>query len=68
MNALLVRLQDGEGIVDARWLLSGSDIIIEFGLSEGPEIGRLLKAGREAQATADVQDRRGALAYVRAFY
>ena len=67
MNSLLVRLQGEAGIVDAPRLLSGQDIMIEFGLSEGPRIGQLLEALREAQATADVRDRQGALALVRAF-
>lgn len=67
MNSLLVRLQGEEGIVDAPRLLTGHDIMVEFGLSEGPRIGHLLEALREAQATADVRDRQGALAFVRAF-
>jgi len=67
MNSLLVRLQGEEGIVDAPQLLTGHDIMAEFGLGEGPRIGQLLEAVREAQATADVRDRQGALAFVRAF-
>jgi hypothetical protein len=38
----------------------------EFGLEEGPRVGRLLEAVREAQATAAIGDREGALAFVRA--
>ncbi len=67
MNSLLVRLQGEEGIVDAPRLLTGQDIMMEFGLREGPRIGHLLEALREAQATVDVRDRQGALAFVRAF-
>jgi poly(A) polymerase len=65
MNSLLVRLQGEEGIVRAPRLLTGHDIMSEFGLGEGPEIGRLLEALREAQAVADVRDREEALAFVR---
>jgi poly(A) polymerase len=66
MNSLLVRLQGEEGIVRAPRLVTGRDIMAEFGLEEGPRIGYLLEAVREAQATAQVRDRSGALAYVRA--
>jgi putative nucleotidyltransferase with HDIG domain len=66
MNSMLVRLQGEEGIVRAPRLLTGHDIMSEFGLAEGPRIGRLLEAVREAQALARVSDRAGALAYVRA--
>jgi hypothetical protein len=66
MNSLLVRLQGEEGIVRAPRLVTGRDIMAEFGLEEGPRIGTLLEAVREAQATAQVRDREGALAFVRA--
>jgi putative nucleotidyltransferase with HDIG domain len=66
MNGLLVRLQGEEGIVRAPRLLTGHDIMSEFGLAEGPRIGSLLEAVREAEAIAGVRDRQGALAFVRA--
>lgn len=66
MNSLLVRLQGEEGIVDAPTLLSGHDIMSEFGLSEGPLIGRLLAELREAQATGGVRGRAASLAFVAA--
>jgi poly(A) polymerase len=66
MNSLLVRLQGEEGIVRAPRLVTGHDIMSEFGLEEGPRVGRLLEAVREAQATAAIGDREGALAFVRA--
>ena len=66
MNSVLVRLQGEEGIVRAPRLVSGHDIMSQFGVEEGPRIGRLLEAVREAQATARVRDREGALHLVRA--
>lgn len=46
-------------------LLTGRDLIRQFGLKEGPEIGRLLAALREAQAVGQVTDREGAEEWVR---
>jgi hypothetical protein len=46
-------------------LLTGRDLIDRFGLEEGPAIGRLLTALREAQATGEVTDREGAEAWIR---
>jgi poly(A) polymerase len=66
MNSLLVRLEGEEGIVRSPRLVSGHDIMTEFGIGEGPRIGQLLEAVREAQATAEIHDRAGALAFVRA--
>jgi len=65
MNSLLVRLREAEGIVRAPRLLTGHDIMMEFGLSEGPLVGRLLEDLREAQATGEVHGREAALAFVR---
>jgi len=66
MNSLIVRLQGEGGIVHAPRLLTGRDIMSEFGLAEGPRIGVLLDAVREAQAAGDVHDRESALTFVRA--
>ena len=38
-------------------LLTGRDLIDQFGLEQGPAIGRLLDALREAQATGQVENR-----------
>jgi putative nucleotidyltransferase with HDIG domain len=46
-------------------LLTGRDLIRQFGLAEGPEIGRLLAGLREAQAIGQVTDRAGAEAWVK---
>jgi putative nucleotidyltransferase with HDIG domain len=66
MNSLIVRLQGEGGIVRAPRLLTGHDIMSTFGIAEGPRIGQLLEAVREAQAAGEVRDREGALALVRA--
>jgi len=46
-------------------LLTGRDLIDQFGLKQGPAIGRLLTALREAQATGQVTSREQAEAWVR---
>ena len=46
-------------------LISGKDIMKEFGLEEGPKIGELLETVREAQASGQLEDKQGALDYVR---
>jgi tRNA nucleotidyltransferase/poly(A) polymerase len=46
-------------------LLTGRDLIRQFGLAEGPEIGRLLAGLREAQAIGQVTDREGAEEWIR---
>lgn len=65
MSSLLVRSEEEAGIVDPPQLLTGRDIMSELGIPEGPRIGRLLEELREAQATGEVQDRRGAMAFIR---
>jgi tRNA nucleotidyltransferase/poly(A) polymerase len=46
-------------------LISGHDLMEEFGLKEGPQIGELLEAVREAQAEGEVRTKAEALALVR---
>lgn len=65
MNGLLVRSQEEEGIVSAPRLLTGRDIMRDLGIEEGPQIGRLLEALREAQAAGGITDTDGALGFVR---
>ena len=48
-------------------LLTGSDLIEEFKMKPGPRIGELLAALREAQATGEIQDRKQALQFARAW-
>ena len=45
-------------------LIDGHDLINIFGLSPGPEIGKLLEAVREAQAAGEVTAKEEALAYI----
>ena len=45
-------------------LLTGDDLIRDFGLSPGPQIGELLDALREAQAAGEVGNREEAVALV----
>jgi len=51
--------------VAPRPLLSGQELQEHFGLAEGPRIGALLEALREAQAMGEVCTRGDALAFVR---
>ncbi len=46
-------------------LITGRDLMAELGLAEGPEVGRLLEALREAQAAGEVRTREEALALAR---
>ena len=46
-------------------LLTGDDLISEFRLHPGKDIGRLLKLVREAQAAGEISTREDALQYVR---
>ncbi|MDP9236456.1 MAG: HD domain-containing protein [Chloroflexota bacterium] len=65
MNSLLVRSKEEEGIVDSPRLLTGHDIMSEFGLSQGTAVGKALEALLEAQGAGELHDREGALAFVR---
>ena len=46
-------------------LLSGADLMAEFGLAPGPAVGRLLDALREVQAAGEITTRAEAVAYLR---
>jgi poly(A) polymerase len=45
-------------------LINGHDLIKIFGLSPGPEVGRLLEIAREAQASGELNTREEALSYI----
>jgi hypothetical protein len=45
-------------------LIGGDDLMETFGLVEGPRLGELLEAVREAQAAGEIRTRREALDYV----
>jgi len=46
-------------------LISGDDLMETFGLEEGPRLGELLEAVREAQAIGEIRTRQEALDYVK---
>jgi hypothetical protein len=52
------------GIVEPPKLISGHDLIAGLKMSPGPEIGRLLEAVREAQASGEVTTKEEALLLV----
>jgi putative nucleotidyltransferase with HDIG domain len=68
-GALLASLLDGQGPAEQEAalppLLRGTDVMAALGLAPGPEVGRLLRAAREAQATGEVATREEALAWLR---
>jgi hypothetical protein len=51
--------------VDPPLLLDGNDLMREFGLPPGPQIGELLELVREAQVSGEVQTRQDALLVIR---
>jgi putative nucleotidyltransferase with HDIG domain len=68
-GALLASLLDGQGPAAREAalppLLRGTDVMAALGLAPGPEVGRLLRAAREAQAAGEVATREAALAWLR---
>ena len=46
-------------------LIDGHDIIQSFGLNQGPKVGQLLEAIREAQAAGEVNSRQQAIGYAK---
>lgn len=63
-HALAECRRQGVGTTD-RKLIDGHDMIVCFGLVPGPQLGILLAAVEEAQATGEVNTREEALALVR---
>ncbi len=57
--------QRREEVISPPKLLDGRDLMREFGLEEGPRIGELLEAVREAQVEGKVKTKEEALAYVK---
>lgn len=55
--------EKAEEIVRPPQLLNGNDLLTEFKLKPGPEIGKLLEAIRETQATGKLSTRAEALAF-----
>ena len=65
VRALMAGADEEAAAAAAPALLRGEDVIEAFGLSPGPEVGRLLALAREAQALGLVSTRDEALAHVR---
>jgi len=61
---LAQRFQE-ESVVVPPKLIDGHDLINIFGMSPGPEIGKLLEVVREAQAAGELATRQQALSYIR---
>jgi putative nucleotidyltransferase with HDIG domain len=62
---LRARYEAYEQVVEPAPLVNGRDLMQQFGLAEGPEVGRLLEAIREAQAAGEITDRQEALELAR---
>jgi poly(A) polymerase len=54
-----------ESLVVPHRLVDGHDLINVFGMSPGPQIGKILEAVREAQASGELTTRQEALSYIR---
>ncbi|MFC2052496.1 CCA tRNA nucleotidyltransferase [Chloroflexota bacterium] len=54
-----------ESVVYPPKLVDGNDLINIFGMSQGPGIGEVLEAVREAHASGEITTREAALAYIR---
>jgi poly(A) polymerase/tRNA nucleotidyltransferase (CCA-adding enzyme) len=65
VRALMAGADEEAAAAAAPALLRGEDVIEAFGLSPGPEVGRLLALAREAQALGLVSTRDEALAHLR---
>jgi len=64
VNYVLAQHFQEEQLVTPSKLVDGHDLINIFGMSPGPEIGELLEAVREAQASGELATREEALAYL----
>jgi poly(A) polymerase len=62
---ILEKHEQQQNKIDLPRLISGRDIMTEFGLDAGPKIGELLEALKEAQASGEVENRAGALDYIK---
>ena len=62
---VLAQHAEQEKLVAPAKLVSGHDLIRIFGLKPGPEMGDLLEAVREAQASGEVTTKEEALAYIK---
>jgi poly(A) polymerase len=63
-NYVLTQHFEQESLVAPPKLIDGHDLINTFGISPGPEIGELLEAVREAQASGELTTREEAISYI----
>jgi poly(A) polymerase len=65
---VLTQRIESESLVTPVKLVDGHDLIDIFNMSPGPEIGRVLEAVREAQASGELTTRREILTYISEHY
>lgn len=65
VNYILGKHSEQENKIALPRLIGGKDIMREFRLEEGPKIGELLEAAREAQASGKLTDKDEAFDYIR---
>jgi poly(A) polymerase len=65
---LLEKYFERENVINPPKIIDGYDIMKSFGLSPGPQIGELLDAVKEAQASGELADKEQALAYLKETY
>jgi hypothetical protein len=62
---LRARYEEFEQVVEPPPLVTGRDLMRHLGVAEGPAVGRLLAAIREAQAAGEIADWQAALEFAR---
>jgi len=62
---VLNKQSEEESLTAPLKIIDGHDIIRAFGMNQGPKVGQLLEAVREAQATGEVNSREQAIEYAK---
>jgi poly(A) polymerase len=62
---VLCKHSEEESLTTPLKLIDGHDIMQTFGVNQGPEVGQLLEAVKEAQATGEVNSRQQAIDYAK---
>ncbi|MCH8993565.1 MAG: HD domain-containing protein [Chloroflexi bacterium] len=62
---VLGRRNEEEAIARPVRIVTGNEVMVALGIDPGPEVGRLLAALEEAQASGEIADREEALAFAR---
>ncbi|UCG55128.1 MAG: hypothetical protein JSV32_02620, partial [Dehalococcoidia bacterium] len=63
VNYILDQHQKHSSVITPPKLINGHDLMRNFNLKPGPEVGRLLEAVREAHACREINTREEALSY-----